>query len=82
MIVAAKNLLRLSLFAAVLTFALAVSIAPVRADPGNGNGWGQGDGGGKNHGAPGPLVGAGLPAVLLIGGAAYLFLRRTRCTGA
>ena len=77
-----EALSRLSLIAAALTFALAINVAPVRADPGNGNGWGQGVGGGQNHGAPGPIVGNGLPALLLIGGGVYLFLRRSRRKGA
>jgi hypothetical protein len=45
------------------------------ANGGNGNhyGWGKGNGGGVTHSAPGPELGAGLPA-LLIGG--YLWYRR------
>jgi hypothetical protein len=67
--------MRVAIAAAIalsMTFAL-----PALAKPGNGNGWGQGEGGGRNHGAPGPLIGAGLPVLLVVGGA-YWAVRRFR----
>jgi hypothetical protein len=60
--------------------ALAALSIPSLADPGNGNGFGQGDGGGRDHkmsGAPGPLVGAGLPFIA-VGYGAYWLVRRYR----
>jgi LPXTG-motif cell wall-anchored protein len=67
----------------VLTLSTAVLLAlsvPALAknDNGNGNGHGSnGNGNANGHvkGAPGPLVGAGLP-VLLIGGGIYWLVRR------
>jgi hypothetical protein len=53
---------------------------PALADPGNGNGFGQGVGGGQGHktsGVPGPLVGAGLPFIV-VGYGAYWLVRRYR----
>jgi LPXTG-motif cell wall-anchored protein len=43
----------------------------------DGGGGGGGGGGGRVKGAPGPLVGAGLP-VLLIGGGIYWLVRRKK----
>ena len=70
-----------ALKAAICAGALALlMVGPVlaegdNANGGNGNhyGWGNGNGGGVSHSAPGPELGAGLPA-LLIGG--YLWYRR------
>ena len=66
------------LAAATLSASLAL------ADPGNGNGNGgvgngNGNGNEKHHGAPGPIVGAGAPA-LVIGGIGYgvYWLRKRR----
>lgn len=57
---------------------LLLALSPALADKGgNGGGKGGGDGGGKNHGAPGPLVGAGLP-ILLFGGGIYWLVKRRR----
>jgi LPXTG-motif cell wall-anchored protein len=50
---------------------LALSVVPARAKSDNGNGNGQ------VKGAPGPLVGAGLP-VLLVGGGIYWIVRRRK----
>ena len=65
---------RLRLIAALAALASAALLAaPHRAgaDPGNGNGIGQGIGGGRGHrSAPAPLLAAGIPAFLAIGGAA------------
>jgi LPXTG-motif cell wall-anchored protein len=47
-----------------------------KGNQGNGNGNGNG---GNVRGAPGPLVGAGLP-VLLIGGGIYWIVRRRKKT--
>jgi LPXTG-motif cell wall-anchored protein len=59
---------------------LALSVpALAKNDKGNqGNGNGNGNGG-NVRGAPGPLVGAGLP-VLLIGGGIYWIVRRRKKT--
>jgi hypothetical protein len=73
-----ETLSRFGYMAAAVLIVMTVSVLPASADPGNGNGWGQGNGGGKNHGGPGPVIGEGLPALLLIGGGVYLFLRRAR----
>ena len=50
---------------------LALSVVPAWAKSDNGNGNGQ------VKGAPGPLVGAGLP-VLLVGGGIYWIVRRRK----
>jgi len=55
------------------------------ADPGNGNGGvgnGKGNGNEKHeyHGAPGPIIGAGLP-VLAIGYGVYWLVKRRRRAG-
>ena len=50
---------------------LALSVVPAWAKSDNGNGKGQ------VKGAPGPLVGAGLP-VLLVGGGIYWIVRRRK----
>ena len=47
---------------------LLVASHTVYADPGNGNGWGQGTGGGRGHNAPAPLLAAGIPAFVALGG--------------
>ena len=51
------------------------SVVPAwaKSDKGNGNG----NGNGQVKGAPGPLVGAGLP-VLLVGGGSYWIVRRRK----
>jgi LPXTG-motif cell wall-anchored protein len=59
------------------TMLLALSV-PAFAAPGDGNSQGRGgNGGGGYSGAPGPLVGAGLP-VLLIGGGIWWLVRRRK----
>ena len=62
----------------VIATALALMLAaPAFADNGNHFGWTNG--GGNPHGAPGPLIGAGLPVLLVAGG--YWVIRRFRKTG-
>jgi LPXTG-motif cell wall-anchored protein len=57
--------------ALLLLLLLALSVVPTwaKSDKGNGNG--------QVKGAPGPLVGAGLP-VLLVGGGIYWIVRRRK----
>ena len=55
---------------------LALSV-PALAGGGNDQGGNNNNQGGGVRGAPGPLVGAGLP-VLLIGGGIYLLVRRRK----
>ena len=72
-------LLKLALLAVALTLPLAGYVfynATLSADDWIYQGNGQWRDGGI-HAAPGPLVGAGLPGVVVVG-AAYLALRRTR----
>jgi hypothetical protein len=73
---------RWGVLAAALTLALSIHVAHADQD-GNSQGGNQGgnsQGGGGHHGGPAPLIGAGLPAVLLIGAGAYLAYRRSRPT--
>jgi LPXTG-motif cell wall-anchored protein len=59
---------------------LALTAVPALAGDGNDQGQNQqggGGGGGKVHGAPGPLLGAGLP-ILLVGGGIYWLVRRKK----
>jgi len=65
---------RLRLIAALAALASAtVLAAPHRAGADPGNGIGQGIGGGRGHkSAPAPLLAAGIPAFLAIGGAAAI----------
>jgi LPXTG-motif cell wall-anchored protein len=60
----------------VLLLALSVP-ALAQIPPGGGGGGGVPPSGGGVKGAPGPLVGAGLP-VLLIGGGIYWIVRRRK----
>ena len=62
---------RLRLITAVTVLASAAMLsAPHAAGAARGNGIGQGIGGGRgNHGAPAPLLAAGIPAFVAIGGA-------------
>jgi hypothetical protein len=53
------------------------ALAPAWAGDGFGGGWGGGFGGGHQHGAPAPLLAAGLPAFAAFGGGA-LTLRWAR----
>lgn len=74
----------LALLAAALVLTLSIHAAHA-GQGGNSQGGGQGGnsqggGGGGNHGGPAPLIGGGLPAVLLIGAGAYLAYRRSRPT--
>ena len=55
-----------------LTLLLALCVPALADDDNN-----RGDDGRGVHGAPGPLMGAGLP-VLLIGGGIYLMVRRDK----
>ena len=64
---------------------LALSVPALARNPPGGNPPGGnppgGNPGGNTVGAPGPLVGAGLPAaVLLIGGGVYWLVRRRKRT--
>ena len=58
---------------------LALSGVPALAKNDNGNGKGQSNGNGKGQvrGAPGPILGAGLP-ILLVGGGIYWLVRRRK----
>jgi LPXTG-motif cell wall-anchored protein len=56
---------------------LALTAVPALAGDGNDQGQNQQGGGGGFKGAPGPLVGAGLP-VLLVGGGIYWLVRRKK----
>ena len=60
----------------VPTVLLALSV-PALAGDGNDQGQNNNNQGGHYRGAPGPLVGAGLP-VLLIGGGIYWLVRRRK----
>jgi hypothetical protein len=64
----------MKVFALPMVLLLALSVpALAKNDKGN---QGNGNGNGRNvHGAPGPLMGAGLP-VLLVGGGIYWVVRR------
>jgi hypothetical protein len=61
---------RLLTVAAGAIVVLSLASYGAHADPGNGNGWGQGVGGGQGHNnaAPAPLLAAGIPAFMLLGG--------------
>jgi LPXTG-motif cell wall-anchored protein len=58
---------------------LALTAVPALAGGGNDQGGNNNDQGGRVRGAPGPLVGAGLP-VLLVGGGIYWLVRRRKRT--
>jgi LPXTG-motif cell wall-anchored protein len=64
---------------------LALSVPALARNPNNNGNHGQGNNGNGNgnggnvRGAPGPLVGAGLP-VLLVGGGIYWIVRRRKKT--
>jgi LPXTG-motif cell wall-anchored protein len=62
-----------------LALLLALSVPALAQDNQGGNNQGQNNDnqGGGAHGAPGPLMSAGLP-VLLIGGGIYLMVRRKK----
>ena len=60
---------------------LALTAVPALAGGGNDQGGNNNDQGGRVRGAPGPLVGAGLP-VILIGGGIYWLVRRRKRTSA
>ncbi len=71
--------------AAAMLAAAMLSTSLALADPGNGNGGvgnGRGNGNEKHeyHGAPGPVIGAGLP-VLAIGYGVYWLVKRRRRAG-
>ncbi|WP_315925866.1 hypothetical protein [Mesorhizobium sp. SP-1A] len=61
--------------ACMLAAAPALADKPPDRGPTPGLGWGPG-GSKQSYSAPAPVIGAGLPAVLAIGG--YLWLRRKR----
>jgi LPXTG-motif cell wall-anchored protein len=54
---------------------MALSVPALAQRPGTGTGTG---GGGVTRGAPGPLVGAGLPVLLVAGGVYWLVRRKKR----
>jgi LPXTG-motif cell wall-anchored protein len=60
---------------------LALTAVPALAGGGNDQGGNNNNQGGNIRGAPGPLVGAGLP-VILIGGGIYWLVRRRKRTSA
>ena len=61
-----------------VVFLLALSGVPALAKNDNGNGKGQFNCNGKGQrGAPGPILGAGLP-ILLVGGGIYWLVRRRK----
>jgi LPXTG-motif cell wall-anchored protein len=60
---------------------LALTAVPALAGGGNDQGGNNNNQGGGVRGAPGPLVGAGLP-VILIGGGIYWLVRRRKRTSA
>ena len=63
--------------ALVTAVALMLAVpATVQADNGNHFGWTNGNG--NRHGAPGPLIGAGLPVLVVVAGGAYWVVRRFR----
>jgi LPXTG-motif cell wall-anchored protein len=57
---------------------LALTAVPALAGGGNDQGGNNNDQGGRVRGAPGPLVGAGLPVILIGGGIYWLVRRRKR----
>ncbi len=80
-----RALQHLGLVLAATLFVLTIQVAHAQNQGGNSQGGGsQGGnsqgGGGGNHGGPAPLVGGGLPAVVLIGAGAWLAYRRSRPT--
>jgi hypothetical protein len=61
----------------IIPMALLLALStPALAKNDNGNGHGNGNANGHVKGAPGPLVGAGLPALLVAGGVYWLVRRR------
>jgi hypothetical protein len=65
----------------VLLLALSVSALAQNNQGQNNNNQGQNNqGGGGVHGAPGPLVGAGLPALVIAGGIYWLVRRKKRAS--
>jgi hypothetical protein len=66
-----------TMLALPIALLLALSVPALAQKGGGGGGGGKDGGGGGAKGAPGPLVGAGLP-VLLIGGGIYWIVRRQR----
>lgn len=80
----ARGISSLGLLAAALMLTLSIHAAQAQNQGGNSQGGNQGGnsqgGGGGNHGGPAPLIGGGLPAVILIGAGAYLAYRRSRPT--
>ena len=79
-----RGISHLGLLATVLVLTLSIHLAHAQNQGGNSQGGNQGGnsqgGGGGNHGGPAPLIGGGLPAVLLIGAGAYLAYRRSKPT--
>lgn len=59
--------------------ALTIDLGIIKIDLGGGGyGGGGGGGGGTSYGVPGPLAGAGLPALAVFGGYVWLRNRRSR----
>jgi hypothetical protein len=69
--------MKVAIIATTIALSMALSLPAFADQGGNGKGNQGGNGGGHGHAAPGPLMAAGLP-VLLVAGGAYWVVRRFR----